>query len=163
MFRKELCVPRLLCHPCIPCQKWVPVLRCRNLKHRVHRRLLPGDYTEYLKVQRFHRTLFATTRQLVYTYNLSTQSNHNFNFWIAHGRQLPWILMFRKELCVPRLLCHPCILCQKWVSVLRCRNLKHRVHRRLLTGDYTEYLKVQRIHRKAPPSPPNQRSLTEGK
>ena len=46
---------RFLRHPCIPCQKWVPSFRCRNLKHRVHRRLLPGDYTEYLKVQRIHR------------------------------------------------------------------------------------------------------------
>ena len=62
--------------------------------------------------------------------------------------------MFRKGLCVPRLLCHPCILCQKWVPVLRCRNLKHRVHRRLLPGDYTEYLKVQRIHRKPHPASP---------
>ena len=30
---------------------------------------------------------------------------------------------------------------------------KHRVHRRLLQGDYTEYLKVQRIHRKSLPRP----------
>ncbi|EEX18453.1 hypothetical protein HMPREF0973_01646 [Prevotella veroralis F0319] len=29
------------------------------------------------------------------------------------GCLLLWIPMFRKELCVPRLLCHPCILCQK--------------------------------------------------
>ena len=101
MFRKELCVPRLLCHPCIPCQKWVPVLRCRNLKHRVHRRLLTGDYTEYLKVQRIHRILFATTCILV---NSSTQKVIiilDYEFWTARGRLLPWIPMFRKELCVP--------------------------------------------------------------
>ena len=87
-------------------------------KHRVHRRLLQGDYTEYLKVQRIHRTFLLTTRQLVYTYNLSTQSNHNFDFWIVLGvcfRGFP--CSARNSVCL-RLLCHPCIPCRKWVPYL---------------------------------------------
>ena len=68
------------------------------------------------------------------------------------GRQLLWIPMFRKELCVPSAFCAIRVFCvKKWVSVIQCRNFKHREHRRLLPGDYTEYLKEQRIHRKASP------------
>ena len=70
-----------------------------------------------------------------------------------HGRQPPWIPMFRKELCVPSAFVPSVYSVSKMSFSISVQKFKHRVHRRLLPGDYTEYLKVQRIHRKASPSP----------
>ena len=59
MFRKELCVPSAFVPSVYSVSKMsscklndLPSIRCRNFKHRVHRHLLSGDYTEYLKVQK---------------------------------------------------------------------------------------------------------------
>ena len=108
----------------------------------MHRRLLPGDYTEYLKVQRIHRLVSPSPPKEGMSLSKAFK---------LRGRQLPWIPMFRKELCVPSAFVPSVYSVSKMSSVIQCRNFKHREHRRLLPGDYTEYLKVQRIHRKASP------------
>ena len=123
MFRKELCVPSAFVPSLYSVSKMSSSISVQKFKHRVHKRLLPGDYTEYLKVQRIHRLASP------------------------HGHQLPWNPMFRKELCVPLAFVPSLYSVSKMSFSISVQKFKHGVHRRLLPEDYTEYLKVQRIHR----------------